>query len=219
MRRFCCLAAVGCLLAGGASAGAVVYGQVDDFQDGSTQGWGVPGSHPSPPHNEGGGMMGAGDRFLVLDALGGFGAGSKLVVLSDGHWGGDYTAAGVTRIYMNALNMGNTDLMLRLVFEDPNGGPPDNIAVSTLGVSVDAGTGWQQIFFDVTASDLTALQGTAEAALSGATLIRLMHNPDATFPPPAIVGQLGVDNITAVPEPMTLGALSLGVFALLRKRR
>jgi hypothetical protein len=68
--------------------------------------------------------------------------------------------------------------------------------------------------FGVAAADLTALLGSAEAALAGATVLRIVHAPDAAFPGPSIVATLGVDNVEAVPEPGTAALLVLGLGAL-----
>jgi len=77
----------------------------------------------------GGGQGGPGDRYLLLQSLGGQGPGSRLSVGNlDPPWTGDYAAAGVTVIRLDAINLGQTDLYLRFGFEAPMFGQPSNIA-------------------------------------------------------------------------------------------
>lgn len=212
------------------TASAVGVGQVDTFQDGSVGGWiingagiGTPPLAALPKNVAGGGPAGAADRFLQLTALGGAGAGSRLSAINATQWGGDYTAAGVGAIAMDLNNFGMTDLSLRLLFENPTLAPPTDLAFSTVPVVIPANSGWLRAVFPVAASDLTPGLGSAAAALSTATAIRIFHNRAAAFPgppngPPPVVAILGVDNVTAVPEPSALASVCLGLAGLLLRR-
>src|SRR3712207_3063500 len=81
---------------------AVTIGHVDTFEDGSTEGWFVPGPHPSPPANIAtGGPDGTGDHYLQLTAIGGGGPGSRMTVLNESQWQGSYSGAGITHITMD----------------------------------------------------------------------------------------------------------------------
>jgi hypothetical protein len=208
-------------------ASAVTLGQIDTFSSG-TQGWGAGGgpggsTPPTPPQViADGGPGGAGDSFLRVVSTGSGGPGGRLVAMNVlGQWAGDYIAAGVTGIAMDVRNAGTTDITLRLYFEDPIPGPPANEAVSTQGVLLPAGGGWQSVLLPIGAGDMTALTGTHAGALSGTTVLRLFHASTATFPGEAMAAVLDVDNIQAVPEPAAwalwlAGAAGLG---LLRRRR
>jgi hypothetical protein len=205
-----------------APAGAVTVGQVDDFEDGTTQGWVVAfgpggGSHPAPPQNIAtGGPAGVDDNFLMLTALGGGGPASRLTAGNLAQWSGDYLAAGVDRIEMWVNNFGQNDLFLRLLLEDPTGGPPANVAYSADPIIVAAGGGWQSISYSLAEADLVAALGDVNAALSGVTVLRVFHGVADGFPGEAVSAQLGVDNIravAAVPEPATW-ALMIGGFGL-----
>jgi hypothetical protein len=206
-----------------------VAGQVDDFEDGTTQGWivGGPGViHPAPPLNTLGGPGGAGDHFLMLTALGGNGPGSRLAVGNATQWAGNYVAAGITDIGMSVNNFSQSDLFLRLVFEDPAGGPPSNVAFSTLAVLVPGGSGWTDVVFPVLPGSLTAGLGSVVAALSNTTVLRLYHSeapnaPNPFFPIAPVTAQLGVDNVTALatPEPSSLALLAGGAAVVLARRR
>lgn len=211
------------------SAFAIPIG-IDDFQDGTTMGWGVPGPTPLPPVNVAtGGPSGGGDAYLQLRASAALGgAGSRLSVLNETQWTGDFRAAGITAISMDVNNFGPDDLFMRLLFEDFDGpGPPANLAMTVANVVVPSGSGWMSVVFDLSPANLILGGfGTVEGALTDVGVMRIFHNLVATFPGPGsgiptVTATLGVDNIAAiVPEPGT-GALLIGglAAALMRARR
>lgn len=203
-------------------AHAVVAGQVDTFESGGTLGWSVGVPHPAPPTIVAtGGPAGAGDQYMLLRALGTTGGdpGSRLAVRNTAQWAGDYTAAGITTVTMDVFNFGPSDLSLRLLFEAGSPTLTDR-AWSTVPVLVPGGSGWRSVVFPVTAADLTPAPGSQVAdALAGAVAIRLFHGSFAEFPGEAITVTVGVDNITAVPEPATAWLLSLGLLGGLAWRR
>ena len=200
---------------------AVTLGQVDDFEDGTVQGWHVgSSSHPFPPTNIAtGGPGGVDDNWLRLTAIGGSGAGSRLTVMNASQWTGDYVAAGVTSISMHLINLGSTDLHLRLQFENWDGFSPVDVAMSSSAVVVPAGSGWVSVVFPIAPSDLTLQFGNLTQAVTSTDFVRFFHSTSATFPGSPITAQLGVDNIRAVPEPGTLAACALGIGWLSRRRR
>jgi hypothetical protein len=170
----------------------LTIGQIDDFEDGTTAGWSVGGPSPAPPENiASGGPLGLNDNYLQLRSLGGSGPGSRLVAFNLAQWAGDYVAAGAAVIEMDVNNFGLSDLSLRLLFTNASG---TNTAV-TQAVNVPSGSGWQGIQFAIGPADLVVLTGSAAGALSGASEVRLMHNPLPTFPPPPFAAMVGVDNI------------------------
>jgi len=215
MRTISCLTA--CLLivaAGSATAPAeVIVAQFDNFENGTTQGWDSGDNNPHPPVNvASGGPAGVGDNYLKITATGGSGAGSKLVASNTAQWTGDYQAAGVTEITMDLENPGSSALQIRLVLEGSGGA-----FVSRNSFSLPASSGWLPASFLLGAGDLTG-GVDYDATLGHVTRLRLIHNPSASpFPSsiPPVVAQLGVDNITAVPEPATLLLLAIGGLCLL----
>lgn len=198
-----------------ATAHAAVIGQIDNFNTNTTEGWFAGGGPfgqvpPVPPHTELGGPAGAADPFLVLTSRGGQGPGSRLVGMNAAQWAGNYLLAGVTAIQMDLRNLGSTDLTIRLLFEDPIPGPPNNEVVSSNGFFLAAGSGWMHATFAIDPNAFTPVLGTATGALSGATIMRIIHASSAGDADP-VAGVLGVDNITASPEPSTAGLLALGL--------
>lgn len=206
----------------------VAVGQRDTFEDGTTMGWGVGPEHPAPPRNiPTGGPGGAGDNFLLLSAFGGNGPGSRMSVINMSQWTGDYRTAGIGTISMDVFNFGPSDLFLRLLVADPVAGPPTNAAISSDALFLAAGSDWTHVAFRLDPASLTAVLGTVNGALSNVTELRLFHNPDPVFagPPgssPPVLASLGIDNITATPEPGTLLLCGSGLVALVvvtRRRR
>jgi hypothetical protein len=217
-----------------------MVGQIDTFEDGTTQGWtagGVMGVPPFPPTNiSTGGPAGSGDNYLLLRAIGIDGPGGRLSAFNLSQWAGDYLAAGITAIRMDVTNFGPEDASLRLLFADapgglanPGGGPPSNLAI-TDAVFVPAGGDWTPISFALDPASLTAILGDATTALSNATELRIFHNPSPTFAgppigPPPVALNVGVDNILAtqgvqvIPEPSSAVLTAVGLLALFIRRR
>ena len=228
------VAFLGCLPSA-STAAPITLSQIDTFQDLTTDGWFAGGGPlgafpPVPPHVVAtGGPTGANDAYLSLTSGGGQGPGSRLVAMNVSQWAGDYS--GIATIEMDLLNLGAVDLTIRLLFEDPIPGPPVNIAVTTMGALLPAGSGWTHVAFPLSAADLTALLGSADPLISNTTLLRIIHSVDAGEAD-AIAAVLGVDNISAgpvrrpgpfqtepVPEPATLLLVGSGIAAAAVHRR
>jgi hypothetical protein len=221
------------LLAAGPAGAQPAVGQVDTFEDGTTQGWTVgadleEGSPFAPAIVPGDGPGGANDNYLRLRSRGGTGPGSRLTAFNVSQWTGDYLAAGITGVSMDVRNFGPSDLTLRLLLLGPFGPTgPEHIAVTTTGVALPAGGQWTSVFFPLTLpGSLNMLRGTAAGALSDLVELRLFHNPLPVFggpggnSSPAVQTTVGVDNIramgasTVVPEPSTVALLGTGILAL-----
>jgi hypothetical protein len=226
-RQICCLViALVAVHAAPTAASSIVL--IDTFEDGTTQGWGVPGSSSNPPLNQStGGPDGLDDNFLLVSAIGGSGPGSRLSVINSDQWTFNYLAAGTESISMDLFNFGPQDLYLRLLFADPLGGPPSNLAISSDAIFLAAGSGWTSVVFPIAPADLSALIGSVNGALTSPTELRIFHNSDPQFPGPGagippVNAQLGIDNIQAVvsdvPEPATALLYGIGAAALMWRR-
>jgi hypothetical protein len=125
---------------------------------------------------------------------------------------------------MWARNFGTADLFLRLAVVDfaDAPGPPVHAALSLAPVVLPGGSGWTRVTFSLDPQALGAAFGTSAGALRNADELRIFHRTDVGFPPDAIEAELGLDDITAVPEPSTLALLGGGLLALgaaARRRR
>jgi len=186
------------------ASAAVTVGWIDTFQYGTLQNWdaGLGGSKPPFPPEiiPGGGPGGPGDPFMQVTAIGGNVQGGRLSVINrNAQWSGNYLAAGVNFLTMSLKNTGPNNLQVRVSIGDvdPSTQEPLNIAVSKDSVVLPTGGGWVTAVFHISPGNLAAARGNVQAALTNAGELRVIHNPAATFPPPAIQGRLAVDNIKA----------------------
>jgi hypothetical protein len=195
---------------------------IDTFEDGTTQGWFVPGPHPAPPTNiASGGPNGAGDNYLQVTALGGDGAGSRLSVQNISQWTGSF--AHLSSITMDVNNFGPSELFLRLLFVNFAGpvgmSPPTDVAWTLTPVIVAAGSGWRSVVFDLSPANLFAPLGSVAGALGDVDEFRLFHNPIPAFGGPSmgappVTAVLGIDNVAPVPEPLTVVLLGTGLASI-----
>ena len=198
------------------SALAVSIGQVDDFQDGTTQGWG------NFVSNVTGGLGGIADRYLVVTSHGFGGAGGRLIARQTAQWAGDYTGEGVTALRFDMTNLGATDLEIRLGINGAGGA-----FSTTSSIPLTAGSSWTTAQFSLLAGDWTAVGGSdIGLTLGNATELRILHSPTPAFggniggvPPPFIEAQLGLDRISALPEPAPSAAWLVGLAHLAMRRR
>jgi hypothetical protein len=204
LRRRHALAAIVTAAAGVATAPgaahAIVFGQLDDFENGTVMGWrhGEPSSS-NPVNVPDGGPGGAGDNFMRNNSVGGDDEHSRQVIFNQQQWFGNYNAAGVTRIAGFMNNLGNTPLFMRIAIE----GAGSRFS-STAAVPLTPGGGWQPVTFNLTPSSMIRVSGTSTLAdaLNGVATLRLLsaeQGPDWRGDP--LVSVLGVDNLRAMTLP------------------
>lgn len=219
-------------LASATPASAIVVGQLDDFQDDTTQGWvdALGGAiSPVPPVViADSGPGGAGDFALRVMTTGSFiGAGSKLVINNvEPRWQGNYLAAGVDGLMVDVRNPGPTDLFLRVAIDGPAIGATGGRWVSP-AVLIPAQSGWQTATLSLAPEDL--LPGDfaateAEATLANVAMLRLVHASTASWVGDSGAAQMSIDDIEALPEPaagaaLIVGSLLVGALGAQRRRR
>ena len=206
---------------------AISGSQFDDFET------------PSDVEGWGGGSGGAGTQTINQIATGG--AGDALGYLSISQtswhlgtnnatqWAGDYLAAGVTSIEMDLNSFsfspaaGPANPLIYITLTGPGG-----TWASSTPISLTIAGGWQHASFGITPPDLTYLSGgtnNLNATLSAVTTLLIRHDYSSPsnpgIHPPHVTAVLGIDNITAVPEPSTyailLGSI-VGLMAIIRRR-
>lgn len=171
----------------------VNLGQVDDFENGTTQNW-IDGGSTVPPVNiSTGGPTGANDNFLSDPSLGGGGEGSKMVMFNEQQWAGNYSSEGIISIKFFARAQTNT-LNLRIAFDGAGG------RICTINsVVIPAGGNWQQYTIPIAASDFTTVAGGSNVAqtLSDVSTMRILSNTNPSWQGESIVATLQIDNIEA----------------------
>ena len=203
------------------SVDAVVIGQTDDFQDGTTMNWqngGIIGT-VQVVNIPNGGPAGSGDRYIQVTSDGG-GSGGKLTAFNRDQWLGDYIGAGITAIEVDLLNQSAVTLSIRLGFKNGPGGGSSAPGYLTQAMMLPVGSGWQHFTISLLPANLIAVNSPAPWSTFFIGEVRFIHEVGATsLSGTNVVGQLGIDNVHAVPEPTTtvlvagsLLALAAGLF-------
>jgi len=199
------------------AANAVNLGQVDDFQNNTTQGWQEGGASPNPPTNASGGPGGAGDRYLRNQSVC-CGAGGRNTMFNRGQWSGDFIGAGIGRIQATARAFGNEGMQIRIHFKRNDSGSE----WITNGIPLPADGQWHTLVFSLAAADMSSVAGlgTHQEIMANVGEMRIGNYPQAAAVPPMVDAILGVDDITAlapsappepeVPDDVLLDLVTLG---------
>lgn len=177
------------------TASAANVGATNDFQDGTVQGW-TNERKPELITVQSGGQDGPDDQFLVVEATGGGGAGSRLAVFNDEElWTGDYTAA--TSLDVDMMNPATSpELEMRLVFFGPNS--TSSRWTSDVALSVPNDGEWRTYTFPIDEEAIVPVQGSAEfpEMVSGVLRTMLRHDTgDPSSRGSVVTASLAIDNI------------------------
>jgi hypothetical protein len=194
------VAFVSASLLGSVAANAfIVFGRLDDFEDGTAMDWTHGFPSPLPPSNiADGGPNGTGDNYLQNVSTGGTGAASHHVMYNQTQWAGNYNAAGVTRITGFMKNFGPANLFMRIAVQ---GGMLNSVYASTNAISLPAGGTWTPVTFDLTPSAMTAVisnepLGDVLANVFTLRILSAQAGPD--FRGDVVAATLGVDSLRAL---------------------
>jgi len=193
-RPICSFGILACLALIAPFASGVTLGQRDDFQDGTTQGW---GGGANPTNQPSGGPNGAGDRFLQITSTGGAGSGSRLATFNNIQWAGNYVAAGVDGIRVHLRNQSSSTLQMRIVIFSANG----TRFTSRVPATLPPDNTWREVTFSLREADVVNVFGPESYADVITNVERIMIRHDADPPSEGgdpIQAQLGIDNVTAI---------------------
>ena len=188
----------------------ITKGQLDDFQNGTLAAWGGgSGTGTVLTNLPNGGPEGMGDRYLQITA-----SNSHLGTNNAAQWTGNYTAADVAKIRFLLNNTGANPLALRISVFGPGG-----TFTTTNETVLDPGCGWVVADFLLDSASLTQTSGfgTLADTLANVSTVLIRHDPDpisGSGQGNPVTGQLGIDNIRALPEPGALAQLGAGIAAL-----
>ena len=203
------------------SVHAIVPGQTDTFEDGTTQNWTNGGFNAPPVVNFVGGPGGPTDHAIRVTSLGGSGAGNRLTTFNRDQWLGDYLNQGIIAVEMDLNNFSDVELSIRIGFKQEIGpGAPGYVSQAFV---LPAGGGWQHVVFSITPATMIPLNSPIDykTFFSGNfEEFRIIHAPTPDLNGEPVVAQMGIDNIHAVPEPTSfvLGAIGLLVVMVARRR-
>jgi len=195
----------------------VSLGQIDNFQDGTTQGWGDNAQISVNITN--GAPAGANDHYLQVSS-GTFGGGQRLVTFNRSQWTGNYVAAGVTGLTMDLRNFGPSLMPIRIVIREGTGGSGTPGYSSITAFALPADGQWHTAFFSLDAGSLTPINSPQPLAtdLANVPELRLLSSAFPATIGDSTSGQFGVDNIMAVPEPGSMALIGLGFIGLVKRR-
>lgn len=193
------------------SLGAVVVGQVDDFQDSTEQNWAWGRIGVGGPENVSPGQGGVSDLFLQNESFGGDDApGTRMAILNEVQWTGDFLTAGIKEIRLDAINLGPNfafeDMYLRIAFSSDTALTGSGRVVTNDSFLLTRDSGWHELLFGLDpATDLIALAGSdIPEVMSSVSQMRIISAELPSFIGEQNIARLGVDNITGLPEPGTI---------------
>ena len=192
------LAAVISLTAHSVSLG-ITPGQIDTFEDDTTQGWSS-ASVITPPF----GSPGSGSYVLQVSS-GGSGLQSRLEVFNRSQWLGNFLAAGVTEVAMDLRNGSfSGTLPMRIAIREGTAASITAGYASTTAFSLPNDLQWHHAVFSLAPGSLTPIDSPQPLASDLANVLdfRLLSSASpATMGDAISQGGFYVDNIRAVPPP------------------
>ena len=138
-----------------------MVGQIDDFEDGTTQSWANGGAPGAPPvlNIDTGGPAGIDDNYMQISADGD-GPGRFLTVFNRDQWLGNYVGLGVSAIEIDLQNFSKVNLTIRLGFKEDR--RRWFVGYLSAPFSLPAGGGWQHAIFLISPGSMIAIGSPAD---------------------------------------------------------
>jgi hypothetical protein len=184
-----------------------ILGQIDTFENNTSDGWmigdplarnpPVPGFTP-PAIIPTGGPAGVGDHFMLLTADAAR-SGGRLTVFNRDQWAGNFLQAGVNLVEMDLENFGTTPLSMRIAIKAGTGIGSAGY-VSTVPFVLPADGQWHHASFLLDPESLTAIGAAPPLAtlLSNVAEFRILNSARPALNGDDINSQVGIDNIAAL---------------------
>ena len=103
------------------AAFGITLGQVDNFEDGTTNGW-IDGLGGNTTNINTGGPAGVNDNYLQVSS-GSFGGQTRMVVFNQSQWLGNYVTVGVAAVSMDLRRFGgSSSIPIRIAIRESSGG-------------------------------------------------------------------------------------------------
>jgi len=199
-----------------ASAVTINSGLLNDFEDSSVHGWTYGGSSakkdpsilPKVVQEENG------NKYLQVTSTGGGttgrGPGSRMTVINETEWRGNYITAGVGSIQVKMKNMGDEMLYMRAGFTT-RALEEWHFAASDTYLELPADGKWYDLSFAIDAENITAFLGSEaeccftkwdfDEVIGGVNQLKFHNGKDAHFWNGAKISSvLGIDDIRVTSE-------------------
>jgi hypothetical protein len=191
-----------------APAFGVIIGQSDSFHSGLDNWQGGAGGFAVVPN---GGPAGAGDQYLQISS-GASPLPPRLAAFNDSQWLGNYSAAGVTAVAIDLLNSGSNSLPMRIAIREAAGGSATPGYASATPFSLPPDGLWHDVVFSLNAASLTGFNSPQPLSVDLANVkdFRILASAALSGVGDMVAAVVGVDNVTAVPEPSALVLIEFG---------
>lgn len=200
----------------------VMSGQMDDFQNGTVQGWIIGNGNPSGFGTSvvsNAGPNGMGDYALDYSSTGGGGISSRMVVFNQTlKWQGNYLQQDIELIRFDVKAEVN-NLNLKIAFQR---GTNDNFTrIATIDpIVVDAGTGWTSVEIPLAIDNFEIVDNylgnySISEVLENVSVMRILSSTSSLWLGESIAANMQLDNITATTSLSTNTFKTNNVFEIL----
>ncbi|MEL7060196.1 MAG: hypothetical protein AAGN46_09255 [Acidobacteriota bacterium] len=201
---------------------AITDTEMDDFEDGTVENWEQPAVNGEPQNIATGGPEGVDDNYLQVISNGGGGPGSRMAVVNNTQWTGDYESiGGEFTISMKLANFGANPLSVRIGVEGPATRAPgeggEGVAagvgrwVSTNAFALPADGVWRTTSFTLSEAEMTSVGAMVDfdTLMSAVGQFRIISAATPDWIADAVAATMGVDDIQVESVPVELQSFSI----------